>query len=102
MKNNIIKKADITILVNSCDFYEDAWDPFFKLLKIQWPNCPYKIALNTEKKVYQCDFMNVRTIKTGKEVSWTARLRSALNQIDSEYVLFFLTIFHILNNILFN
>lgn len=99
MENEIIKNADITILVNSCDFYEDAWDPFFKLLKIQWPNCPYNIALNTENREYECKFMNVRTIKTGKEVSWTARLRSALYQIDSEYILFFLEDFFLLSEV---
>ena len=31
-------KNDVTILVNSCDKYEDAWEPFFKLFSIQWPN----------------------------------------------------------------
>lgn len=99
LENNIIENADITILVNSCDFYEDAWDPFFKLLKIQWPNCPYKMVLNTENKEYECKFMDVRTIKTGKEASWTARLRSALKQIESKYILFFLEDFFLLSKV---
>ena len=85
MKNN-----DITILVNSCDLYEDTWYPFFKLLKIQWPDCPYNIVLNTETKKYTCDFFNVETINSGTDLSWTARLRYVLNQIDSEFILFFL------------
>lgn len=37
-------KEDITILVNSCDTYEDTWFPFFKLLK--------KIGHNVRMKLY--------------------------------------------------
>ncbi len=81
---------DVTILVNSCDLYEDSWYPFFKLLQIQWPDCPYRVVLNTETKQYDCPFMNVETINTGTDLSWTGRLHYVLNQIDSEYVLFFL------------
>ena len=63
----IIKpKQELAILVNSCDKYEDAWDPFFKLLKIQWPDCPYRIYLNTEFKNYVCDCFDVEVINSGK------------------------------------
>ena len=92
-----MKKDDVTILVNSCDLYEDTWYPFFKLLQMQWPDCPYKVMLNTETKEYNCPFMNVETIKSGNEKSWTARLKYALNKIDSEFVLFFLEDFFFLN-----
>ena len=68
MCSGLSKKDDITILVNSCDLYEDAWYPFFKLLQIQWKDCPYDVVLHTETKVYDCDFMDVRTICTGKEM----------------------------------
>lgn len=79
---------NVTILVNSCDKYEDAWEPFFKLLKIHWPECEnYKIVLNTETKVYNCDFINVETICGGKNISWSKRLKNVLKEIDSEIVL---------------
>ncbi|MBQ6569864.1 MAG: hypothetical protein IJL87_06380 [Clostridia bacterium] len=83
-------KNDITILVSSCDLYEDAWEPFFRLLKIQWPECPYKIVLNTEVKEYRCDFLNVRTFKGGKDTPWSKRLKNCLKTVDTDYVLFFL------------
>lgn len=80
---------DVTILVNSCDKYEDAWEPFFRLLKIHWPECEnYRIILNTETKVYNCDFLNVETICGGKNISWSKRLKNVLKKIDSEVVLF--------------
>ncbi len=92
-------KKDVTILVNSCDLYEDTWYPFFKLLQKQWPDCPYRIILNTETKQYNCPFLNVETINSGKDLSWTARLRYVLNKIDSEFVLFFLEDFFLLSEV---
>lgn len=94
-----MKKGDVTILVNSCDLYEDTWYPFFKLLQLQWPDCPYRIVLHTETKEYNCPFMNVETIKSGSDKSWTARLKYALNEIDSEFVLFFLEDFFLLKEV---
>lgn len=87
----MIKDSNVTILVNSCDLYEDAWFPFFKLLKIHWPECEkYDIVINTEEKVYDCDFLNVRTFSGGKTSTWSKRLIDCLNTIHTEYVLFFL------------
>lgn len=81
---------NFTIIVNSCDKYEDAWDPFFKLLKLQWPDCSkYEIILNTETKVYNCDFLNVKTICGGNK-TWSIRLKNVLKSIDSELVVFLL------------
>ena len=34
-----------TIIVSSCDSYSDLWIPYLNLLKLYWPNCPYKINL---------------------------------------------------------
>lgn len=89
--------SEVTILVNSCDLYEDAWDPFFKLLKIQWPDCPYRIVLNTETKKYNCNFMSVETICGGKDVPWAKRLKNALSKIESDYILYFLEDFFLMS-----
>lgn len=83
------RNNNVTVLVNSCDLYEDTWDPFFKLFQIQWPSCDYDIALNTEEKVYDCEFMKVKTICSGKK-AWSERLLYCLKQISSEFILFFL------------
>lgn len=94
-----MKNYNVTILVNSCDKYEDAWEPFFRLLKIQWPDCPYDIVLSTETKTYNCDFFNVRTINSDPNLSWSSRLKYTLNQIETEYVLFFLEDFFLLEKV---
>lgn len=79
---------DITVLVNSCDKYKDAWEPFFRLLHIQWQDLPYNVVLNTETLSYECDFMNVRTINSSKGIPWAKRLRHVLENIDTEFILY--------------
>lgn len=89
----------VTILVNSCDLYEDAWEPTFKLYKAQWPDCPYNFVLNTETKTYNGEFNNVRTVCYGKSGTWTERFEYVLNQIETPYVLFTLEDYFLLNKV---
>lgn len=92
--------SNLTILINSCDKYEDAWDPFFRILKKQWPECEkYRIVLNTETKVYNCDFLNVETVCGGKEVTWSQRLKYVLNQINTDFILYLLEDFFLLERV---
>ncbi len=91
---------NLTILVNSCDKYESVWDPFFKLLLKQWPECKnMSFVLNTETKVYFCDFLNVKTICGGTKRTWSERLKYVLNQIDTDYILYFLEDFFLLQKV---
>lgn len=81
---------EITILVNSCDSYEDLWEPFFKLFKIYWPQCNYRIILNTESKSYSIDGLNVETFsfyEPYEKVPYGKRILRHLKEIDSKYVL---------------
>lgn len=88
----------LTILVNSCDKRSDAWVPFFELLHIFWKDCPYEIVLNTESKDFEYDKLNVRVIHTGN-LSWGKRFKTVLNQIDSEYILYFLEDFFLMSDV---
>lgn len=83
MKNNV------TILINSCDKYQDAWDPFIRLFKEYWPDCPYDMVINTETIECFSESDRVRTICSDtKELTWSQRFKYCLDQIDTEYVLF--------------
>ena len=86
-----------SILVTSCDAYDDAWEPFFTLLKIMWPECKLPIYLNTESKSFDFDDWNITALhpqalfdKKGQPISWSRRLTDAVRQIESDYILFFL------------
>lgn len=76
---------EVTVLVNSCDEYEDAWLPFFTLFNKYWPDCPYRVILNTEsKKINEAECLQ---LYPNMNVSYGERLIKHLGYIESEYVL---------------
>lgn len=86
-----------TLLLSSCDNYEDTWCPFFTCLKKYWPDFNMKIILNTESKDYSFKGFDIETFnlfKTG-EKRWSLRLKENLKKINTEYVLFMLDDFFI-------
>ncbi len=89
-------KHRYTVIVSSCDKYEDLWEPFFKILKTEWKELGEKqipIILNTEEKAFEYEGLNIRTLglcKNGVILSWTARLRATLESIDTDYIILLL------------
>lgn len=84
-----------SILINTCDKFEDCWDPFFKLWSIYWPDCKAKVFLNTEYKDYSYTGLNIIPLKCcerkqfkGKYASWSQCLLWALESIDSDIILY--------------
>lgn len=85
-----------SILVNTCDMYSDCWNPFFVLFKKYWPDYNGKIYLNTEYKDYSYPGLNIISNKIclrhgcnpAVQPSWSQRLTWALEQCETEVVLF--------------
>lgn len=71
-----------SVLIYSCDKYEDAWEPFFTLFFRYW-DCPYPVYLCAESK--KCDFPGVTTINTLG--TWTERMQKAVREIPTKYVI---------------
>ncbi len=95
-------KNKCAVLMTTCDGYEDAWYPFFRLFEINWPDCKYPLFMNTESKSYVYDGLEVKclhpqstTDKKGKPISWSNRLKQAVEKIDADYILFMLEDFFI-------
>lgn len=85
------KKYDCTILVNSCDKYQDILDTFFELLHRFWSDLPFEIALTTETLEYQSDYFKIKNIHPkDKNCTWTERIAEALHEINTNYVLLML------------
>ncbi|MBV5347316.1 hypothetical protein JZU46_03750 [bacterium] len=78
------------IVVNTCDAYEDVWELFFCALHEHWPECKYKIIVNTETKQKTIGNINVQIHNfyspTGVD-QWGLRLKQTLIACDSKYVL---------------
>ena len=71
-----VNNQDLTIIVCSCDAYEDLWYPYFEIFKNQWPDCKYPIILNTESKTYSHDGLNIKclnlyTEENKKNIAWS-------------------------------
>ena len=82
----------LTVFVNTSDNFEDCWDPFFKLFCLYWPNCPYKIVLNTEKKDYKFEGLNITCSKVSSgeqgRLGWSECLERSIDQIAILYIFY--------------
>lgn len=90
-----------TVIINTCDKYEDAWFPFFELVKKYWKGCTYSFILNTETKNFVYDGLNVTVINCNslQAKSWGARFKNCLNKIESKYVILLLEDFFLQENV---
>lgn len=95
-------KNRFTVVVSSCDKYEDLWDPFFRILKAEWPRLEREqitIILNTEHKTFCLEGLNIKTLQLYDEDEasvWTERLRRTLESIETDYII------HILDDFFLN
>ena len=87
-----------TVLVNSCDKYEEAWLPFFSLLKKYWPQCEFQLAINTETKIFENNW-GIITYNSN-EKTWGRRLFECVNQIHTPFILCMLEDFFIQRDVL--
>jgi hypothetical protein len=81
-----------TLLVNSCDAFEDCWAPFFCLLERYWSAPRPSIVLNTEHKLWAHDNFDIRCtqvqMETERSLTWSECLSAALASIDTPLVLY--------------
>lgn len=84
MKEQNIPKC--SVIVSSCDSYDDVWAPFFTLFFRYWPDCPFPVYLMSETKKYPDD--RVTTINIGEDKKWASNMKTALKQINTPYVLY--------------
>ena len=80
--------GDCTVVICSCDDYEDVWELFFCSFRENWHDCEYNLLLNTEAK--QIDISGVSVFNSeylkGKD-KWGERLINVLNGVLTEYVI---------------
>lgn len=83
---------DLTIFVNTSDSFQDCYEPFFKLFKFYWPDCPYPIVLNTETIDYKYEGLKITCSKVSvgesNRLGWSECLMRALDRIETPYILY--------------
>lgn len=82
-----------SILVNTCDRFDDCWHPYFKLHAKFWPDCTARIYLNTETKDFTYPGLNVEALKVSeadktRRHTWSECLLRALDKIEDDIVLY--------------
>jgi hypothetical protein len=85
--NTAAKHPDLTIVVNTCDTYQDVLGIFFHALKAHWPDCPYPVVINTETNTYQHPARVHNHPSPGGVDDWGARLLCTLKSVDTDFVL---------------
>ena len=85
-----IRDLNLTVLVNSCDAYEDLWDLFFAAYDEYASHLNLEIVLNLEVKNYYNKSLPVRVhsyVSHDGVDHWGGRLLSTLHNIETDYVL---------------
>ena len=85
-----------SILVNTCDKFEDCWEPFFKLFSTYWKNYNGRIYLNTEHKTFEYPNIDIVSTKVAakhnipktERATWSQCLKWALEAIDDDIILY--------------
>ena len=83
---------DCTVLVVSCDAYADVVPPFIALWRKFWPDCPFETVLLTE--TVPCDGFD-RVLAVGACDAWAPRIRRAIDQVATPYVLLVLNDYYL-------
>jgi len=81
-----MKNTECTVLVASCDKYADLLDPFARLWRKHWPDCPFETALVTETAPSEPLCFD-RVFACGPGGNWCSRLVQALDRIATPYVI---------------
>jgi len=84
------------VLVNTCDRFEDCWEPFFKLFSQYWPDYKGKIYLNTEYKDFSYPGLDIVPLKVcaahnvpkTRRAAWSQCLIWALDMVQEQIILY--------------
>lgn len=79
----------LTVFVNSCDYYSDAWYPFFTFIDLFGGKLKeYPIVLAAEKKDFSYEGLNLTVLKYKRNKTWGERIIHELSRIKTEYIFF--------------
>lgn len=86
----------VTVLVNSCDAYQDLWNPFFTLYKKYFTLENVRLILNTETENFSFDGLEIECIHPKhSDITYGERMLNVLSQVNTPYVIILLDDFFI-------
>lgn len=78
---------DTSIIISSCDAFEDCWEPMIYSIEKYWIDCPFPIYFISNYKEIESE--KVTFIKVGKDLGFCSNLKNALKQIGTKYIIYF-------------
>ena len=88
---------NVSLVVSSSDKYEDAWYPYFELLKKYWPQHPARIYLITETRSFVSEGLDIQVCNFPETDTWSERLYKTLARVPTKYIVFSLEDFFLLD-----
>lgn len=79
----------LTMIISSCDKFSDIWEAQVELLNTNWPDRNINTVLVTDKST-DIIFKDVDIFPVGSNVEFSERLKAALSEVSTEYVLIIL------------
>ena len=75
-----------SLIISSCDVFQDTWKPFSILFNKYWSNCPYPTYLITNFLDFNQN--KIKSFKVGEDKHWASNLKKVLDNIKSEYIIY--------------
>lgn len=91
----------VSLLLGTCDAYDDTWTAFFFQLKKHWKSFNMPVYLATESKTFHFEPFNIfHPLKaTNGTKIWSNRILKTLDYIQSEFILFMLDDFWLTSDV---
>lgn len=78
---------NVAIVVSSCDFFKDCWEPFIYSIKKFWEECPYPIYIVSNNDSIDTP-AGISFIKVGEDKKFASNLRAAIKEVDADYIIY--------------
>ena len=84
-------RRNIPLIVSSCDKCNDLWQPFFSLIRKNWPDFDRKIYLCTDSMSFAYEGFDINCpLRMPLGSTWSENLMTLLKGMDDEYVMLML------------
>lgn len=90
---------EYSLLITSCDGFEDAWQPFFQLYDAYWNDKQLPTYLITERKTFHYPGLNIISTQVNQpgeaRLPWAETVIRSLHKIQSDMVLMYMDDFFV-------
>ena len=75
------------IVVNSCDAFNDCWNPFIHSMTKYWNDCPWQVYIISNNNTIECP-KGFSFLQVGEDKKFASNLKKAISMLDSEYIIY--------------